>query len=106
MGKTSEQKWEGTDGYIADSELQRVVNVAAHLKRPLLIRGEPGTGKTLLAKAVATECSLTQNSGQLHFCKGSRAVEHVRDISHVGESEKNVRDVFQRARDARPCVHA
>ena len=53
MGKANQQKWEGTDGYIADSELQRVVNVAAHLERPLLIRGEPGTGKTLLAHSIA-----------------------------------------------------
>jgi len=53
MEKTAQQSWEGTDQYIADAELQRVVNVAAHLKRPLLIRGEPGTGKTLLAHAIA-----------------------------------------------------
>ena len=43
----------GTDDYIASPDLQAAVNVAVSLERPLLVRGEPGTGKTLLAEAVA-----------------------------------------------------
>jgi len=42
-----------TRGYIASSELEEVVNVSVALQKPLLIRGEPGTGKTLLATAIA-----------------------------------------------------
>ena len=60
----------------------------------VLLYGPPGTGKTLLAKAVATECSLNFLS-----VKGPELLN-----MYVGESEKNVRDVFEKARNAKPCV--
>lgn len=46
-------KFEGTDRYVATDDLRTAVNAAVTLKRPLLIKGEPGTGKTLLAEEVA-----------------------------------------------------
>lgn len=46
-------EFSSTLGYIASSELEEVVNVSVALQKPLLIRGEPGTGKTLLATAIA-----------------------------------------------------
>ena len=46
-------KFTGTDNYVATEELQMAVNAAVTLQRPLLIKGEPGTGKTLLAEEVA-----------------------------------------------------
>lgn len=46
-------KFTGTDKYLATSELQLAVNSALTLQRPLLVKGEPGTGKTLLAEEVA-----------------------------------------------------
>jgi len=44
----------GTEKYVATKELQMAVNAAVILQRPLLIKGEPGTGKTLLAEEVAS----------------------------------------------------
>jgi MoxR-like ATPase len=46
-------RFEGTDDYVADGELQAAVNAAIALERPLLVKGEPGTGKTELARQVA-----------------------------------------------------
>ena len=46
-------RFEGTDAYVATDELKLAVNAAITLQRPLLIKGEPGTGKTLLAEQVA-----------------------------------------------------
>jgi MoxR-like ATPase len=50
--------YRGTDDYIADRDLQDVVNVAVALGRPLLIKGEPGTGKTMLAQSIAKALGL------------------------------------------------
>ncbi|MBO7411893.1 MAG: AAA family ATPase, partial [Ottowia sp.] len=46
-------KFQGTDRYIATPELRLAVNAAITLGRPLLIKGEPGTGKTMLAEEAA-----------------------------------------------------
>ncbi|MCP4897687.1 MAG: MoxR family ATPase [bacterium] len=48
-------RFTGTDNYITSAELRHAVDVAVAIQRPLLIRGEPGTGKTLLATAVAED---------------------------------------------------
>ena len=47
------QRFEGTDNYVATDDLKVAVNAAIALERPLLIKGEPGTGKTVLAYEVA-----------------------------------------------------
>jgi ATP-dependent 26S proteasome regulatory subunit len=60
----------------------------------ILLYGPPGTGKTLLAKAVARECGCSFIS-----VKGPELLD-----MYVGESERNVRQVFDRALAAAPCV--
>ncbi|PXF47568.1 Peroxisomal biogenesis factor 6 [Gracilariopsis chorda] len=60
----------------------------------VLLYGPPGTGKTLLARAVAGECGCS-----FIAVKGPELLD-----MYVGESEKNVRDVFERAMMVAPCV--
>ena len=50
---TATMRFEGTDHYVATDDLRLAVNAAIALERPLLVKGEPGTGKTLLAQEVA-----------------------------------------------------
>ncbi len=51
-------QFQGTTTYIASQELQQAVNVAVALEKPLLLRGEPGTGKTVLAENVAAALNM------------------------------------------------
>ena len=60
----------------------------------LLLYGPPGTGKTLLAKAIATECKMNFIS-----IKGPEMLN-----MYVGESEKNIWEIFEKAWDKSPCI--
>ena len=51
-------KFEGTSSYIATEDLKVAVNAAITLERPIIVKGEPGTGKTMLAHEVAKSLSL------------------------------------------------
>ena len=91
-------KWEEVGGLEdAKEELAKVLEPGVGGRRGrtgLLLYGPPGVGKTLLAKAVATECSYSFIS-----VKGPELLN-----MYVGQSEENVRQVFSRARQAQPCI--
>jgi len=55
---TEELTYKGTSDYIVSRELQNSVNISVALKRPILIKGEPGTGKTVLAESIARSLGL------------------------------------------------
>ena len=46
-------EFKGSSTYVVSSDLLRIVNIAIALEKPLLIKGEPGTGKTQLAQAIS-----------------------------------------------------
>jgi|TARA_R110002167_G_scaffold73942_20_gene207302 MoxR-like ATPase len=85
--------FKGTEKYIASRELQLAVNAAITLEKPLLIKGEPGTGKTMLAEQLAL--SLDANLIQWHIKSTTKAqqglyeydaVSRLRD-SQLGDSK-------------------
>ena len=55
----TDKKFTGTSSYIATDDLMMAVNAAVTLERPILIKGEPGTGKTQLAMEIAASLDLS-----------------------------------------------
>jgi len=74
-------KFEGTDTYIATEDLRVAVNAAVVLERPLLIKGEPGTGKTMLAEEVAR--SLGKKLIQWHIKSTTKAQQGLYEYDAV-----------------------
>jgi len=81
-------RFEGTSGYIASRALVDAVNCSLALQRPLLVKGEPGTGKTLLANHVAEGLGMEMDSW------------HIKSTSKA-EDGLYVYDTVQRLNDAR-----
>jgi MoxR-like ATPase len=87
-------RFRGTDRYIASSALQDAVNVSVALGRPLLVKGEPGTGKTLLAHHIAE--ALGQRLIRWHIKSTTRAQDglYVYDtVRRLHDSRFGDRDV-------------
>ncbi len=74
-------KFTGTDNYVASPDLQIAVNAAVTLQKPLLIKGEPGTGKTLLAFEVAK--SLNKKIYTWHVKSTSKAQQGLYEYDAV-----------------------
>lgn len=73
--------FKGTENYIASDDLQLAVNAAITLERPLLIKGEPGTGKTRLAEELAT--SLGTDLIQWHIKSTTKAQQGLYEYDAV-----------------------
>src|SRR5438045_6467401 len=74
-------RFEGTDTYIATPDLMLAVNAAVTLERPLLVKGEPGTGKTMLAEEVAR--SLKRPLVQWHIKSTTKAQQGLYEYDAV-----------------------
>ena len=94
-------KFQGSENYVATPDLMLAVNAAATLKRPLLVKGEPGTGKTMLAEEVAL--ALKMPLLQWHIKSTTKAqqglyeydaVSRLRDSQLAGsEGSEKVKDI-------------
>src|SRR5215218_620691 len=98
-------KFQGTDTYVADEDLKLAVNAAITLERPLLIKGEPGTGKTMLAEEVAR--ALGKPLFEWHIKSTTKAqqglyeydaVSRLRDSQLGDERVKDIRNYIKRGK--------
>tara|TARA_B110000438_G_C15725023_1_gene611600 strand:+ start:165 stop:1022 length:858 start_codon:yes stop_codon:yes gene_type:complete len=77
----TKKRFEGTDNYIVTEDLMMAVNAAITLEKPLIIKGEPGTGKTMLAEEVAA--SLGKNLIQWHIKSTTKAAQGLYEYDAV-----------------------
>lgn len=98
-------RFEGTSNYVATEDLMVAVNAAATLERPLLIKGEPGTGKTVLAHEVAK--AFDANLIEWHIKSTTKAqqglyeydaVSRLRDSQLGDERVKDIRNYIKRGK--------
>jgi MoxR-like ATPase len=98
-------KFAGTDSYVASDDLRVAVNAAIALQRPLLIKGEPGTGKTVLAHEVARALSLPLIEWHIKSTTKAQqglyeydAVTRLRDSQLGDERVKDIRHYIKRGK--------
>ena len=98
-------KFKGTDNYVATEDLRMAVNASVTLQRPLLIKGEPGTGKTLLAEEVAK--ALGKRLIQWHIKSTTKAqqglyeydaVSRLRDSQLGGDKVHEIRNYIKKGK--------
>ena len=101
----SEMRFTGTDSYVATEDLMLAVNASITLERPLLVKGEPGTGKTMLAEEVATALGMRLITWHIksttkaqHGLYEYDAVSRLRDSQLGDERVKDIRNYIDRGK--------
>ena len=98
-------KFQGSENYVATPDLMLAVNAASTLKRPLLIKGEPGTGKTMLAEEVAA--ALKMPLLQWHIKSTTKAQQGLYEydaVSRLRDSQLNTSDSAERVKDIKNYI--
>jgi MoxR-like ATPase len=98
-------KFQGTPNYVATPDLLLSVNAAVALQRPLLVKGEPGTGKTLLAEEVAQSLGLPLL--QWHIKSTTKAQQGLYEydaVNRLRDSQLNTDDSAERVKDIRNYI--
>src|SRR5690606_14822648 len=93
-------KFQGSENYVATQDLMLAVKAAITLKRPLLVKGEPGTGKTMLAEEVAS--ALKMPLLQWHVKTTTKAQQGLYEydaVSRLRDSQLNTSDSAERVKD-------
>src|ERR671912_2397388 len=98
-------RFEGSDTYVATDDLKLAVNAALILQRPLLIKGEPGTGKTMLAEEVARALRMPLLAWHIKSTTKAQqglyeydAVSRLRDSQLGDERVKDIRNYIKRGK--------
>ena len=98
-------KFQGSENYVATQDLMLAVNASITLKRPLLVKGEPGTGKTMLAEEVAEALKLPLL--QWHIKSTTKAQQGLYEydaVSRLRDSQMPDADSAERVRDIRNYI--
>ena len=98
-------KFQGSQNYVATQDLMLAVNAAIKLQRPLLVKGEPGTGKTMLAEEVAEALKLPLL--QWHIKSTTKAQQGLYEydaVSRLRDSQMPDADSAERVRDIRNYI--
>ncbi len=98
-------KFTGSEQYVATQDLMLAVNAAITLQRPLLVKGEPGTGKTMLAEEVATALGLPLL--QWHIKSTTKAQQGLYEydaVSRLRDSQLSDADSAEKVRDIRNYI--
>ena len=98
-------KFKGTDSYISTEDLSMAVNASVSLERPLLIKGEPGTGKTMLAHEVASSLKMPLIEWHIKSTTKARqglyeydAVTRLRDSQLGDERVKDIANYIEKGK--------